>query len=316
MVNSPSWSISAEYATKSRSCCASFVSRTSVTASLSAYTLVTVSVEVNPCCARWRDSSASTARSSALAGPPTSSVPPSSTAVSSAAYSSSTCRPSSASDSPCRPPMTRAVQSFSRPSWCPRRSAPKRAVVAASTVDPPGGDRGRGVRTVDLAADTTTGWSAGHGSPTCRSAGHHLRWPAGDPLIAGGKNGLDMTLAIAVDDRPPDTVVSVGGELDLTTAPELLQALTRLVDDGYHHLIVDLTGLDFCDSSGLSVLVRVKNRLDEVGGNVTLAGATPVVERVLEVSGLAELFGSYRSVAEAQAARRGASVIEPVVDDR
>ncbi len=125
-----------------------------------------------------------------------------------------------------------------------------------------------------------------------------------------------MTLAIAVDDRPPDTVVSVGGELDLTTAPELLQALTRLVDDGYHHLIVDLTGLDFCDSSGLSVLVRVKNRLDEVGGDVTLAGATPIVERVLEVSGLAEVFGSHRSVAEAQAARRGASVIEPVVDDR
>jgi len=124
-----------------------------------------------------------------------------------------------------------------------------------------------------------------------------------------------MTLAIAVDDRPPDTVVWVGGELDLTTAPELLQALTRLVDDGYHHLIVDLTGLDFCDSSGLSVLVRVKNRLDEVGGDVTLAGATPIVERVLEVSGLAEVFGSYPSVAEAHSAQLRA--LDPsVVDDR
>jgi anti-anti-sigma factor len=121
-------------------------------------------------------------------------------------------------------------------------------------------------------------------------------------------NRLDQTLAIVVDDRPPTTVVSVGGELDLTTAPELLQALTALVDDRRHQLIVELSRLNFCDSSGLSVLVRVKNRLDELGGDVTLAGPTPIVERVLEVSGLAEVFGTYRTVDEALAARAEAQL--------
>ena len=126
---------------------------------------------------------------------------------------------------------------------------------------------------------------------------------------------MDTTLAISVDERAPAPVVSVAGELDLTTAPELLQALTSLVDDGRRYLVVDLARLEFCDSSGLSVLVRVKNRLDEVGGEVALATPTPIVERVLEVSGLAEVFGTYRSVDEAVAAGSG-SVTGRVVGDR
>jgi anti-sigma B factor antagonist len=122
---------------------------------------------------------------------------------------------------------------------------------------------------------------------------------------------LDTTLAIAVDDRSPATVVSVAGELDLAVAPELLQALTMLVDQGRRRLILDLTRLEFCDSSGLSVLVRVKNQLDGLGGGVTLAGPTAVVERVLEVSGLAEVFGTYPSVAAALSSSTG-----PVGGDR
>jgi anti-sigma B factor antagonist len=125
-----------------------------------------------------------------------------------------------------------------------------------------------------------------------------------------------MTLAITVDDRRPPTVLSVGGDLDLNTAPELLQALTRLVDDGRRAVVVDLTGVGFCDSSGLSVLVRVRNRLTELGGSVTLAAATPIVQRVLEVSGLDEIFGMYPSVEAARAAAAGTESGDgPVVGD-
>ncbi len=127
-----------------------------------------------------------------------------------------------------------------------------------------------------------------------------------------------MSLDIAVDDRPAATVVAIGGELDLNTAPELLQALTRLVDDGRRHLIVDLSRLTFCDSSGLSVLVRVRNRLDGRAGDVRLASPRPIVSRVLDVSGLAEVFGTYPSVPEAYAAALGGapSGVEPAMDDR
>jgi anti-sigma B factor antagonist len=117
-----------------------------------------------------------------------------------------------------------------------------------------------------------------------------------------------MTLAISVDDRRPPTVLAVGGDLDLNTAPELLQALIRLVDAGERAVVVDLAGVEFCDSSGLSVLVRVRNRLTGLGGSLALAGPTPIVQRVLEVSGLDEIFGTYPSVEAA----RDASAHGPV----
>jgi len=125
------------------------------------------------------------------------------------------------------------------------------------------------------------------------------------PSIAG------MTLAISVDDRRPPAVLAVGGDLDLNTAPELLQALTRLVDAGERVVVVDLAGVEFCDSSGLSVLVRVRNRLAGLGGSLALAAPTPIVQRVLEVSGLDEIFGTYPSVEAA----RDASAHSPVTGD-
>ncbi|OLE28920.1 MAG: hypothetical protein AUG44_06065 [Actinobacteria bacterium 13_1_20CM_3_71_11] len=120
-----------------------------------------------------------------------------------------------------------------------------------------------------------------------------------------------MTLAISVDDRLPPAVLAVGGDLDLNTAPELLQALTRLVDAGERVVVVDLAGVEFCDSSGLSVLVRVRNRLAGLGGSLALAAPTPIVQRVLEVSGLDEIFGMYPSVEAA----RDASAHRPVTGD-
>jgi anti-sigma B factor antagonist len=109
-------------------------------------------------------------------------------------------------------------------------------------------------------------------------------------------------LAITVDDRRSPTVLSVGGDLDLNSAPELLRALTGLVDDGNRSLVVDMAGVDFCDSSGLSVLVRIRNRLIDLGGTLALAAPTPIVQRVLEVSGLDEIFGRYPTVEAARAA--------------
>jgi anti-anti-sigma factor len=111
-----------------------------------------------------------------------------------------------------------------------------------------------------------------------------------------------MALDIDVHHDERSTVVAVRGELDLTTAPELLHALSVAIDSGRPVLVVDLSGVAFCDSSGLSALVRTRNRLDEIGGVVGLVGATPIVQRVLDISGLTEVLGAYPSVEAARAA--------------
>ena len=111
-----------------------------------------------------------------------------------------------------------------------------------------------------------------------------------------------MTLAIGVDDAQVPPVLRLRGEIDLNTAPHLSHAADRLIDDGHLVLVLDLSAVDFCDSSGLSALIRVRNRLLPADGQLILAGPTPMVRRLLETSGLTEIFGTYPSVEEARAA--------------
>jgi anti-sigma B factor antagonist len=81
-------------------------------------------------------------------------------------------------------------------------------------------------------------------------------------------------------------VLATNGELDLATAPLLASEALELIEDGARDVIVDLSGLTFCDSSGLSAFVRIANRLNPSAGRLVLAGPTAIVRRVLDVSGL------------------------------
>ncbi|GIJ76801.1 anti-anti-sigma factor [Micromonospora phaseoli] len=76
------------------------------------------------------------------------------------------------------------------------------------------------------------------------------------------------------------------GDLDFDSAPELLDAVAELRRDGYHELIIDLTGVGLCDSSGLSAFV-VAHR----GGTapLQLVGLNATVRQLLDRTGLAEL---------------------------
>ena len=79
------------------------------------------------------------------------------------------------------------------------------------------------------------------------------------------------------------------GELDLSTAPELSAAIDRLTAAGETRVLLDLTDLTFCDSTGMAVFVRGDNRAAAEGGWLRLTGASGRVERVLRVTGLADV---------------------------
>ncbi|GIF77645.1 STAS domain-containing protein [Asanoa siamensis] len=111
-----------------------------------------------------------------------------------------------------------------------------------------------------------------------------------------------MSLTVGTEQRGDVVVVSVGGELDMATAPQLQDQITDLLDRGLSRLVFDLTEVSFCDSTGLSVFVRAKNGTDEAGGVVRLAAPQRGVRRILEVSGLVEVLHTYQTVDEAVAA--------------
>jgi anti-sigma B factor antagonist len=98
------------------------------------------------------------------------------------------------------------------------------------------------------------------------------------------------TLELTVAEREGQTVVSAAGELDVNTAPELREHLTRLVAGGARRISVDLASVSFVDSTALSVLVSALKRLRQVDGDLQLVSPTPSVRRVFEITGLTRLF--------------------------
>ncbi|PPK67516.1 STAS domain-containing protein [Actinokineospora auranticolor] len=80
-------------------------------------------------------------------------------------------------------------------------------------------------------------------------------------------------------------VVSAKGELDTHTAVEFKRALLELIEDNAE-IVVDLGGLTFIDSSGLSVFIAAHKRSLPRGARVLLDGVPPFLSRILAITGL------------------------------
>jgi anti-sigma B factor antagonist len=81
-------------------------------------------------------------------------------------------------------------------------------------------------------------------------------------------------------------IISLEGELDIANADEVGRNLEPYLSDGAPSVVFDLGKLEFMDSSGIALLVEVANRLEEL----EVRSATPIVRRVLKVTGLIEAF--------------------------
>jgi len=83
-------------------------------------------------------------------------------------------------------------------------------------------------------------------------------------------------------------VIAVAGELDLASGPELEAELERISGPETQLLVVDLRRLEFMDSTGLSILVRAHQRLAEEGCEMGLVRGSSQVQRLLDLTGVAE----------------------------
>lgn len=99
---------------------------------------------------------------------------------------------------------------------------------------------------------------------------------------------LEVTVT---ESSPASTLLTVSGELAGNGAEKLLARLDRLLDQGHRYVVLDLTAVTFCDSSGVSSLVRGHARASSAAGGLRLSAASPQVTKVLELSGLARMLG-------------------------
>jgi anti-sigma B factor antagonist len=81
--------------------------------------------------------------------------------------------------------------------------------------------------------------------------------------------------------------IAVSGEIDLGTAPQLESALADALSATPAQITIDLSAVDFIDSTGVSVLVRSAHQGEQNGVNVRVHGAHGIVARVLAVTGVA-----------------------------
>ena len=95
-----------------------------------------------------------------------------------------------------------------------------------------------------------------------------------------------MHFAVSITDRDEWKVLSVVGELDLATAPQLRQKIIGLVNEGANRLVLDLTATDFLDSIGLGVIVGALKRLQSTDGRLVVATNVARVRSVFELTRL------------------------------
>lgn len=98
--------------------------------------------------------------------------------------------------------------------------------------------------------------------------------------------GIDIAAERTDDNR---AVITVRGELDVYTAPRLREVLIEVLASPPEHLLVDLAGVPFMDSTALGVLVGANRRAAASGGDLTVV-ATPQVRRVISITGLDRVF--------------------------
>ncbi len=85
--------------------------------------------------------------------------------------------------------------------------------------------------------------------------------------------------------------MTISGEIDLYTAPRLHSELGAVLADGMPtRVVIDMSGVEFCDSTGMNVLLSCLRRARERGGELEIAAPKPAVRKILQVTGLDSVF--------------------------
>ena len=96
--------------------------------------------------------------------------------------------------------------------------------------------------------------------------------------------------SVSVTTAGAEATVWVTGDVDCYTSPELRTALVALIQEGAQQVTIDVSGSQFIDSTGLSVLVGALKRLRENGGNMVVKSPSDPARRLFEITGLDTVF--------------------------
>ncbi|HEY5258995.1 MAG TPA: STAS domain-containing protein [Candidatus Baltobacteraceae bacterium] len=107
-------------------------------------------------------------------------------------------------------------------------------------------------------------------------------------------------LHIDIKPEGETTVFALSGSLDLATSPAVRAALVDAAGSGTHDMIVDLTNVDFLDSTGLGALIGAQRRALEQHGRMRVVVTDGPIARLLNITGLVRVFSVYHTLEAAR----------------
>jgi anti-sigma B factor antagonist len=93
-------------------------------------------------------------------------------------------------------------------------------------------------------------------------------------------------LSISVQPAPAEVVLSLAGEIDLSTAPRLSGIVSELLKEAPPRVVLDMAGVTFCDSQGLGTLVVLSRKANLAQSCLVLTNVGDFLLRVLDITGL------------------------------
>jgi anti-anti-sigma factor len=109
------------------------------------------------------------------------------------------------------------------------------------------------------------------------------------PTPPPGPSGIRPdALSFMIDKRNHPARIAVAGDIDLATYKSLVDAVSHTLRADVHALDIDVSGVTFCGSAGITAFLMARRRAHEKGKTLRLVNLNPWVERVLTVTGLLE----------------------------
>ncbi len=94
-------------------------------------------------------------------------------------------------------------------------------------------------------------------------------------------------------------VLGVSGKIQAEASEELLKKLNTIISQGEHRLLLDFSGVDYINSSGVRVLLMAAKKVKGLGGRIALAAVNELIQELLRIAGCASVIGMYPSKQEA-----------------
>ncbi|MBM7096819.1 MULTISPECIES: STAS domain-containing protein [Alteribacter] len=98
-----------------------------------------------------------------------------------------------------------------------------------------------------------------------------------------------MNLHIDIKENGPERYVSLAGEIDVYTVPKLKEELIPVTEEPNKQVIVDLSGINYIDSTGLGVFIGALKATDQSGSSLKITGVNDRVRRLFTITGLDEV---------------------------